>query len=127
METIKLTPEQICSYYETASKNFAKAQPERFWCYSKNGKDCDKWDLDNDPNFTEKNSSLFWFENRLEADIFYNFICEHSDNEAYYCSDENDYHLNYVVCVNINIIDSDKQTRDLLTLKNYTNGTTMGC
>tara|TARA_R110002153_G_scaffold153924_2_gene305923 strand:+ start:1866 stop:2234 length:369 start_codon:yes stop_codon:yes gene_type:complete len=117
MITITLTPEQICSYYVTASKNFAEAQPERFWCYSKNAEKCDKWDLDNDPDFTDDKSSLYWFDNKLQADIFYNFICEHTDNEAYCCSDESDFEECYVVCVNINMIDSDKPTSELITMK----------
>jgi len=122
MVTIKLHPKQICSYYNTASKNFSKTQPERFWCYSKNAEECGKWDLDNDSEFSENNSTLFWFESRLEADIFYNFICEQSDNESYCCSDESDYDFNYVVCVNINYIDSNvKSVAELLTLKEYIN------
>ena len=62
-------------------------------------------------------AKLATIEKRIEADMFYNFICGHTDNEAYYCSDEADYDLNYVVCVNINMIDSDKHTSELLTMK----------
>jgi len=118
MIQISLTPTQICSYYSTASKNFANQQPNRFWCHSKNAEKCDKYNLDNDPDFTESNSTLFWFESRLQADVFYNFICEHTDNDAYCCSDETDYDLNYVVCVNINIFDTDiRGVQNLVTMK----------
>jgi len=120
MISINLKKHQVCSYYTTASKNFSTEQPERFYCYSKNGKECKENELSKDKNFGSDISSLFWFDNKLMADLFYNLICEHTENEAYYCSDESEHgeHEPYVVCVNINIIDKDETIDKLLTFKN---------
>ena len=117
MITLNLKPSQVCSYYATATKNFTNEQPERFYCYSKNGNECKKNDLVKDKNFKEENSSLFFFDNKLMADLFYNLICEHTENQAYYCSDEHSFEEPYVVCVNINIIESGKSLYNLLNFK----------
>ena len=118
MISINLKPHQVCHYYTTASKNFASEQPERFYCYSKNGNDCEENQLVKDKNFTKENSSLFWFDNKLMADLFYNLIVEHTDNDAYYCSDEFSSEP-YCVCVNINLMDNhEKSVDNLLNFKN---------
>lgn len=104
MVTIELTTDQILSLWESKTRNFAKDQPERFYCYEVNGMEVNHSFIDivGDERWEYENSSIFFFSNQLESIIFYNFIVHKTTLSAILCSDEqNDSDESYVVVVNI--------------------------